>query len=163
MKHSIGFTTADRHWQQSCRTQLAASPFLPRRQHRGQKARGPDGHVQQRGRSRHGRFTQNRPESPGPSGARAVAEAACLAGVTYLDVSGDDVGDAGAVALAASPYLAELTTLLLSYHGIGEEGGLALAASPHLERLRLLDLSDEPLGAAAQAALHGRFGSQVKL
>src|ERR1700675_421788 len=40
-----------------------------------------------------------------PSGARAVAEAACLAGVTYLDVSGNDVGDAGAVALAASPYL----------------------------------------------------------
>ena len=72
----------------------------------------------------------------GPSGARAVAEAACLAGVIYLDLSGDDVGDAGAV---------------------------ALAASPHLERLRLLDLSDEPLGAAAQAALHGRFGSRVKL
>ena len=44
----------------------------------------------------------------GPSGARAVAEAACLAGVTYLDVSGDDVGDAGAVALAASPHLERL-------------------------------------------------------
>ena len=99
----------------------------------------------------------------GPSGARAVAEAGCLAGLTYLDVSGDDVGNTGAVALAASPYLADLTTLLLRYNGIGAEGELALAASPHLERLRLLDLSDEPLGAAAQAALHGRFGSRVKL
>jgi uncharacterized protein (TIGR02996 family) len=99
----------------------------------------------------------------GPSGARAVAEAACLAGVTYLDLSGNDVGNAGAVALAASPRLAKLTTLLLSYNGIGEEGGLALAASPHLERLQLLDLSGEPLSAAARTALHGRFGSRVKL
>jgi hypothetical protein len=37
------------------------------------------------------------------------------------------------------------------------------SASPHLERLCLLDLSDEPLGAAPQAALHGRFGTRVKL
>jgi uncharacterized protein (TIGR02996 family) len=80
--------------------------------------------------------------------ARALAEAAHLAGLEGLDLSWNEVGPNGAKALATSPHLTRLRMLALSEDHIGHEGVQALVASPNLKHLEHLHLRAIRLGPA---------------
>jgi uncharacterized protein (TIGR02996 family) len=96
-------------------------------------------------------------------GARALAKAATLTGLTTLDLSSCvAVGDEGAAALAASANLAHLTHLELGDsptwpdspgNRIGDAGAAVLADSLHLSGLRKLGLGFNRIGDAGARAL----------
>src|SRR5262249_2948932 len=79
---------------------------------------------------------------------RRLATSRCLATVTHLDLSRNEIGPEGAAILAATPALAGLRDLTLHEAGeIGDDGAIALARSSHLRRLRKLDLAINGIGA----------------
>jgi uncharacterized protein (TIGR02996 family) len=88
-----------------------------------------------------------------------------LAGLTHLDLAGNDLGDRQTVVVAASPSLAGLRGLGLADNQIGEEGLQALANAPYLGQLVSLDLSGNPIdpGGPGMRALRERFGDRVHL
>jgi uncharacterized protein (TIGR02996 family) len=93
-------------------------------------------------------------------GLAALAESPFFAGLTALDVSGNDIGEAGVRAVLASPSLARLQILSLGRNPIGDAGAAVLARSALLERMVArsgrLDLRGHPhgpIGAAGAAAL----------
>jgi uncharacterized protein (TIGR02996 family) len=66
--------------------------------------------------------------------------------LTFLDLTGNDLGPAGAKALAAWPGAASLQWLDVSYNDFGVSGCTALAESPHLGNLRHLHSSGPGTG-----------------
>jgi uncharacterized protein (TIGR02996 family) len=92
-------------------------------------------------------------------GLTALAESPFFAGLTALDVSGNDIAEHGIAALVKSPSMARLRTFRVNGNRIGDDGILALAASPQLARMVKADSRLEvranaigPTGAAALAA-----------
>jgi len=93
-------------------------------------------------------------------GLKTLADSPFFAGLTSLDVSGNDIGEAGIRAALASPSLARLHTLNLSRNPIGDGGAAALAGSAlfgrMLARSAKLELRGHPggpIGASGAAAL----------
>ena len=93
-------------------------------------------------------------------GLKALAESPFFAGLSALDVSGNDIGEAGVRAALNSPSFANLQTLHLSRNPIGDAGAAALARSSLLGRMLArsarLDLrghANGPICAAGVAAL----------
>ena len=86
----------------------------------------------------------------------ALAESPFFAGLTSLDVSGNDIGEAGVRAALDSPSFARLHTLNLSRNPIGDAGAAALARSPlswpgcsrGSAKLELRGHAGGPIGAA---------------
>ncbi len=92
-------------------------------------------------------------------GLRALAESPFFAGLTALDVSGNDVGEIGMKAVVASRSMARLRSFRVNNNHIGPAGIVALAGSPLLGRmlkadskLELRGTASGPQGAAALAA-----------
>ena len=92
-------------------------------------------------------------------GVKALAESPFFAGLTSLDVSGNDLGDAGVRAIVASRSFSRLHTLRLSRNHIGDPGATALARSAlfgrmlaRSSRLELRACAISAPGAAALAA-----------
>ncbi|HEY1190727.1 MAG TPA: TIGR02996 domain-containing protein [Gemmata sp.] len=65
----------------------------------------------------------------GDAGARSLADSPFFAGLTALDLSGNELGDAGATALAGSRSLPRVRALKLAGNRIGDAGVTALARS----------------------------------
>jgi uncharacterized protein (TIGR02996 family) len=90
-------------------------------------------------------------------GLRALAESPFFAGLTALDVSGNDINETGVRALVASPSMARLRTFRAHGNPIGDAGAAALAGTPLLARVaaadRALALRGNLIGAAGAAAL----------
>jgi uncharacterized protein (TIGR02996 family) len=93
-------------------------------------------------------------------GLAALARSPFTAGLTELDVSGNDVGEAGVRAALDGPSFGRLHALHLGRNPIGDGGAVALARSPLLARmvarsgrLELRGHSNGPVGAAGTAAL----------
>jgi uncharacterized protein (TIGR02996 family) len=93
-------------------------------------------------------------------GLTALAESPFFAGLTALDVSGNDIGEAGVRAALGSPSFARLHTFHLNRNPIGDGGAAALAHSALLARMLAqsarLDLrghANGPIGSAGAAAL----------
>src|SRR5262249_13222096 len=91
----------------------------------------------------------------GDAGPRVLA-AAALAGLTWLDVSGNEIHDKGIAALARSRDLGQLSDLALSHNRFGPAGARDLGASPFLAGLTFLDLASNRLGDEGVAALTPR-------
>ncbi|MBM3980679.1 MAG: TIGR02996 domain-containing protein [Planctomycetes bacterium] len=72
---------------------------------------------------------------------------AALDRLTFLDLTGNDLGPTGAKALAAWPGASSLQWLDVSYCDLGISGAKALAESPHLGNLRHLHSSGPGAGA----------------
>jgi uncharacterized protein (TIGR02996 family) len=72
-------------------------------------------------------------------GLRALADSPFFAGLTALDVCGNDISDAGAKAVAASPTLGRLRSFKVNGNHIGDAGVAALAGSPLLARMLKAD------------------------
>ncbi|AWM37964.1 Leucine Rich repeats (2 copies) [Gemmata obscuriglobus] len=93
----------------------------------------------------------------GDAGVRSLAQSPFFAGLTALDLSGNDIGDAGAIALAGTNYLPVLRTVRLASNRIGDAGAAALARSPLLGRMLSaspeLVLRANAIGHAGAAAL----------
>jgi uncharacterized protein (TIGR02996 family) len=92
-------------------------------------------------------------------GLRQIAESPFLAGLTALDVSGNDIGESGLTAVVTSRAMARLHTFRLNNNPIGDAGAAVLARSPLLARMLKADPKLElratgigPAGAAALAA-----------
>jgi uncharacterized protein (TIGR02996 family) len=92
-------------------------------------------------------------------GVEALADSPFFAGLTSLDVSGNDLGESAVRAIGAGRSLSRLHTLRLSRNPIGDPGAAALAGSPLLARmlsrtprLELRACGIGPAGAAALAA-----------
>lgn len=92
-------------------------------------------------------------------GLRALADSPFFAGLTALDVSGNDIGETGVRAVVASRSMARLRTFRANGNPIGDAGTAALANSPLLARMLKADSTLElranaigPTGAAALAA-----------
>ena len=92
-------------------------------------------------------------------GVRAVADSPFLAGLTELDLSGNDVSDAGVRAVAGGRATGRVHTLRLAGNHIGDAGVAALVGSGLLARLvahdPYLDLRDNAVGPAGASALAG--------
>lgn len=90
-------------------------------------------------------------------GLKLLAESPFFAGLTTLDVSGNDVGDAGVVAASAGTAFPRLHTLRLKGNNIPGEGIAALARAPLFARLLArsprLELQDNAIGPYGAAAL----------
>jgi uncharacterized protein (TIGR02996 family) len=93
------------------------------------------------------------------AGLKQLAESPFLAGLTALDVSGNDVNDLGVRAVVDSPAMARLVSFRANNNPFGDAGAVALAASPLLARLAKAEGKLEfrgtaigPGGAAALAA-----------
>lgn len=98
-------------------------------------------------------------EQVAADGVKALAESPFFAGLTALDVSGNDVTDAGVRAVVGSRSLTRLHTLRLKGNPIGDAGAAMLARSPLLAhllarspRLELRKCGIGPAGAAALVA-----------
>lgn len=92
------------------------------------------------------------------TGLAALADSPFFAGLTALDVSGNDIDDAGVRAAVASPSMARLQSFRVHSNPIGDAGIAALTASPFLARaakaehkLELRGCLIGPRGAAALA------------
>jgi uncharacterized protein (TIGR02996 family) len=90
-------------------------------------------------------------------GLRSLAESPFFAGLTSLDVSGNDIGETGVAALAASPAMARLRTLRLNNNRIGDAGLAMLVKSPLFARVlgaeHRLEVRGNFIGPAGVAAL----------
>jgi uncharacterized protein (TIGR02996 family) len=91
-------------------------------------------------------------------GLRALAESPFFAGLTALDVSGNDIGEVGMKAVVASRSMARLLRFRVNNNHIGDAGLVALAGSPLIGRMLKTDSKLEvrsnaigPTGAAALA------------
>ncbi len=92
-------------------------------------------------------------------GLRQLADSPFLAGLTALDVSGNDIGEPGVAAVVRSPSMRRLRAFRVSNNHIGDAGVAALAASPLIARVLTADPKLElhandigPAGAKALAA-----------
>ncbi len=92
-------------------------------------------------------------------GLEALAESPHFAGLTVLDVSGNDIGEVGVRAVVASAAMARLRSFRANANPIGDAGLTALAGSPLIGRMIHTDPKLElrgnaigPTGAAALAA-----------
>jgi hypothetical protein len=92
-------------------------------------------------------------------GLRTLADSPFFAGLTALDVSGNDIGETGVTAVVASRSMARLRTFRVNNNHIGDVGTAALAGSPLIARMLRADPKLEmranaigPTGAAALAA-----------
>jgi uncharacterized protein (TIGR02996 family) len=88
-----------------------------------------------------------------------IAESPFLAGLTALDVSGNDIGEAGLTAVVASQAMERLHSFRINGNPIGDAGAAVLARSRLLARMLNADTKLElrstgigPAGAAALAA-----------
>ncbi len=91
------------------------------------------------------------------NGLQTLAHSPFFAGLTSLDVSGNDISDAGVQAVVVSKSLTRLHTLRLKGNHIGDAGVAMLARSPLLARLLArssrLELGDNAIGPAGTAVL----------
>lgn len=79
-------------------------------------------------------------------GARLLASAPSVRGLSALDLRGGYLGDLGAEALTASPHLEALVELRLDQNNLGPKTALSLARTRALPRLTRLSLSGNYLG-----------------
>lgn len=90
-------------------------------------------------------------------GLRSLAESPFFAGLTSLDVSGNDINETGVAALVASPAMARLHSLRLNNNRIGDAGVTALANSSLVARMlraeQRLEVRGNFIGPAGAAAL----------
>lgn len=90
-------------------------------------------------------------------GLRALADSPHFAGLTALDVSGNDVGEGGVRAVVASRSMARLRSFRVNHNLIGDGGAAALAGSALLARAlkdgHALELRGNVIGPAGAAAL----------
>ena len=93
----------------------------------------------------------------GDAGATALAESPFFAGLTGLDLSGNDIGDAGLGAVIASKSLTRLHSLRVTGNRIGDAGVARLARAPLFARVTKtqpeLSLRANMIGPAGAAAL----------
>jgi uncharacterized protein (TIGR02996 family) len=89
----------------------------------------------------------------GPRGLRALCESPNLGALQHLNLTYNPLGDAGVEILASCPRLASLTALDLSSNHLGPATAQALASSPHLRRLDRLNLSQNSLDDSSMIAL----------
>jgi Ran GTPase-activating protein (RanGAP) involved in mRNA processing and transport len=68
-------------------------------------------------------------------GARAIAESPHLAGVTEMDLAGNDINDAGIRAVACSGTMTRLHTLRMDRNPIGDAGVAAMVESTLMRRM----------------------------
>ncbi|MBN9119602.1 MAG: TIGR02996 domain-containing protein [Planctomycetes bacterium] len=91
------------------------------------------------------------------AGLRALAESPFFAGLTALDVSGNDISETGIQAVVASRAMARLRTFRVNNNPIGDGGIAALAGSPLVGRVLKtdprLDLRAGAIGPAGAGAL----------
>jgi hypothetical protein len=90
-------------------------------------------------------------------GLTLLANSPFFAGLTSLDVSGNDTGDSGLSAVIASPSMARLRTFRFNNNPIGDAGLKALTTSPLLTRMLKaepkLEFRGNAIGAPGAAAL----------
>jgi uncharacterized protein (TIGR02996 family) len=92
----------------------------------------------------------------GDDGARRLAAAPNVAGLTELNLSGNSLSNDGVRSLADAEALRNLTTLRLDENWtVGDQGVADLARSPHLGELRVLSLKSCRVGDDALRALAG--------
>jgi uncharacterized protein (TIGR02996 family) len=84
-------------------------------------------------------------------GLRAIAESPFFAGLTALDVSGNDIGETGIVAVVASPSMARLRTFRVNTNRINDAGIAALANSSLIARMLKSDPKLEVRGNGINA------------
>jgi uncharacterized protein (TIGR02996 family) len=89
----------------------------------------------------------------GPQGARALAGAANLAGLTTLGLDLNHIGAKGLAALAGSRFLTRLRCLGLRGNAVGPAGVRALAESPNLRSIEVLSLGANDIGDEGAVAL----------
>lgn len=82
----------------------------------------------------------------GNAGVDALATAAGLASVRWLDVSGCGLSDRGGRQLASSPHLNRLAALHVGFNNFGPASAAALAQSENLAGVKVLDLSYNQIG-----------------
>lgn len=91
------------------------------------------------------------------AGAAALAESPARAGLTRLDLSGNQIDDAGVRAIVASRSLTQLRQFRIESNAIGDSGTLILAESALLARMLRrnphLNLARNRIGPAGVAAL----------
>jgi Ran GTPase-activating protein (RanGAP) involved in mRNA processing and transport len=83
------------------------------------------------------------------AGAKALAEAACLAKLRRLSIGArHSIYEEGAMAIADSHHFSELRELEIQDDLIRDQGAMAIAGSPHLRKLRALVLPANAIGEA---------------
>lgn len=91
------------------------------------------------------------------AGLRELSESPFFAGLTTLDISGNDVDDAGVQVIAGGSGFPRLHTLRLKGNRIGDGGAAVLGRSPLLVRMLArsprLDLRENEIGPAGAASL----------
>lgn len=92
-------------------------------------------------------------------GLVALSESPFFAGLTTLDISGNDIGETGISALVKSPSMARLRTFRVNGNRIGDDGLTAMVRAPLIARMLKADSRLEiranaigPAGAMALAA-----------
>jgi hypothetical protein len=93
----------------------------------------------------------------GEAGVRALAQSPHLAGLRALSLRGIPLTPAAVGALAGSPHRANLDTLVLASTGIDGPSAKLLLASPHLNNLAALDLEGNNLPPAVKGAVPKRW------
>jgi hypothetical protein len=88
-------------------------------------------------------------------GAMAIAQSRVFCELQELEIRDDLIRDAGAMAIASSPNLKKLRALVLPENGIGGQGAEAIAVSPNFGALETLDLSYNPIKARGAEAIAG--------